>query len=115
MDTTTSSAIHPSASRSPGRAGRSGGAPRPDPVPRPLPGDGWDTGVPVSYLREVVEHWRNRYDWRAQEEALNAHPQFLTEIDGQRVHFLHVRSPSPTHCRCCSRTAGPARSQSSST
>lgn len=63
--------------------------------PAPLPGDDWDTGVPVSYLRELVAHWRDAYDWRAQEAALNAHPQFLTEIDGQQIHFLHVRSPEP--------------------
>jgi len=63
--------------------------------PAPLPGDGWDTGVPVAYLRELVDHWQHRYDWRAQEAALNEHPQFTTEIDGQRVHFLHVRSPEP--------------------
>ncbi len=63
--------------------------------PAPLPGDGWDTGVPVGYLRGLVEHWRHRYDWRAQEALLNEHPQFRTEIDGQTIHFLHVRSPEP--------------------
>lgn len=63
--------------------------------PAPLPGDDWDTGVPVGYLRELVAHWRDAYDWRAQEAALNAHPQFITEIDGQQIHFLHVRSPEP--------------------
>ena len=63
--------------------------------PAPLPGDDWDTGVPVGYLRELVEYWRHRYDWRAQEALLNEHPQFLTEIDGQTIHFLHVRSPEP--------------------
>ncbi len=63
--------------------------------PAPLPGDDWDTGVPVSYLRELVAYWRRSYDWRAQEAALNAHPQFTTEIDGQQIHFLHVRSPEP--------------------
>lgn len=63
--------------------------------PAPLPGDGWDTGVPVAYLRELVEHWRHRYNWRAQEAALNEHPQFTTVIDGQTIHFLHVRSPEP--------------------
>lgn len=63
--------------------------------PSSLPGDDWDTGVPVSYLRELVSHWRHSYDWRAQEAALNAHPQFTTEIDGQPIHFLHVRSPEP--------------------
>ncbi|MGH1565733.1 epoxide hydrolase family protein [Mumia sp. DW29H23] len=61
----------------------------------PLPGDGWATGVPTSYLRELVASWRDDYDWRAQEEALNAYPQFLTTIDGQQVHFLHVRSAEP--------------------
>ena len=63
--------------------------------PAPLPGDGWDTGVPVAYLRELVDHWLTRYDWRAQEAALNAVPQFTTVVDGQRLHFLHVRSPEP--------------------
>jgi pimeloyl-ACP methyl ester carboxylesterase len=63
--------------------------------PAPLLGDDWDTGVPVAYLRELVGHWLHRYDWRAQEAVLNAYPQFTTEIDGQRIHFLHVRSPEP--------------------
>ncbi|MET3803250.1 pimeloyl-ACP methyl ester carboxylesterase [Nakamurella sp. UYEF19] len=63
--------------------------------PAPLPGDDWDTGVPVAYLRELADHWEHHYDWRAEEAALNAYPQFLTEIDGQTIHFLHVRSPEP--------------------
>ena len=63
--------------------------------PAPLPGDGWDTGVPVGYLRELVEYWRDGYDWRAAERAINECPQFTTEIDGTRIHFLHVRSPEP--------------------
>ncbi|SCG67889.1 epoxide hydrolase family protein [Micromonospora coxensis] len=63
--------------------------------PAPLPGDGWDTGVPTGWLRELTEHWRTGYDWRAAEAQLNAYPQFTTTIDGQRIHFLHVRSPEP--------------------
>lgn len=63
--------------------------------PDELPEVGWSYGVPVSYLADLVEHWRTSYDWRAQEAALNRHPQFVTEIQGQRVHFLHVRSPEP--------------------
>ena len=63
--------------------------------PAPLPGDGWDTGVPVSYLRELVRYWHNEYDWRAAEAAIKARPQLTTEIDGTRIHFLHVRSPEP--------------------
>ncbi|MFI6027043.1 epoxide hydrolase family protein [Amycolatopsis magusensis] len=63
--------------------------------PDELPGVGWAQGVPVGYLRELAEYWRTAYDWRAAEKELNAYPQFTTEIDGQRVHFLHVRSADP--------------------
>ncbi|BDT89216.1 epoxide hydrolase family protein [Nocardia cyriacigeorgica] len=63
--------------------------------PAPLPGDDWDTGVPTGWLRELVAYWRNDYDWRAAERGLNEFPQFTTEIDGQLIHFLHVRSPEP--------------------
>lgn len=61
--------------------------------PDDLPDAGWDYGVPAEYLRELAEYWRNRYDWRAQEAQLNRYPQFTTVIDGQKIHFLHVRSP----------------------
>ena len=63
--------------------------------PIQLPGVGWSRGVPVDYLRELATYWADSYDWRAAEAQLNAYPQFVTEIDGQRVHFLHVRSPHP--------------------
>ncbi|MEU8896246.1 epoxide hydrolase family protein [Nocardia sp. NPDC048505] len=65
-------------------------------LPAPLPGDDWDTGVPTAWLRELVDYWRTGYDWRAQEAKLNAHPQFTTEIDGQTIYFLHIRSAEPT-------------------
>jgi epoxide hydrolase len=61
---------------------------------RDTPGEGWSRGVPTAYLRDLAEYWRTGFDWRAHEAALNAHPQFLTEIDGLDVHFLHVRSTS---------------------
>ncbi len=60
-----------------------------------LPGDRWTRGVPVDYLRDLADHWRRGYDWRKHEAELNSHPQFTTVIDGQTVHFLHVRSPEP--------------------
>ncbi|TXK39888.1 epoxide hydrolase family protein [Nonomuraea sp. C10] len=63
--------------------------------PDELDGAGWSYGVPVPYARALAEYWRTGYDWRAHEAALNAFPQFTTEIDGQNVHFLHVRSPEP--------------------
>src|ERR1700680_4559504 len=58
-----------------------------------LPGTGWSRGVPTSYLKELAAYWADTYDWRAEEARLNAYPQFTTTIDGQNVHFLHVRSP----------------------
>ena len=63
--------------------------------PAPLPGDDWDTGVPVAYLRELVTYWRDTYDWRAQESRLNELPQFSTVVDGQPIHVVHVRSDVP--------------------
>ncbi|MER7076777.1 Pimeloyl-ACP methyl ester carboxylesterase [Saccharopolyspora kobensis] len=63
--------------------------------PDELPGVGWSRGVPVAYLKELAEHWRTGYDWRVHEAAINEHPQFTAAIDGQNVHFLHVRSPEP--------------------
>jgi epoxide hydrolase len=64
--------------------------------PDELPGTGWERGVPMGYLKELVEYWRTTYDWRAWEQRLNGIPQFTTTIDGQNIHFLHVRSPEPT-------------------
>ncbi|WP_406229517.1 epoxide hydrolase family protein [Nocardia sp. NBC_01009] len=57
-----------------------------------LPGTGWERGVPGSYLKELAGYWVEKFDWRAQEAALNSYPQFTTTIDGQNVHFLHIRS-----------------------
>lgn len=57
--------------------------------------DDWSQGVPLAKAQALVDHWRNRYDWRRCEAAINAHPQFITEIDGVDIHFLHVRSPNP--------------------
>ena len=63
--------------------------------PTELPGVGWERGVPLDYLVELAEYWRCSFDWRAAERRLNRFPQFVTEIDGANVHFLHVRSPEP--------------------
>lgn len=58
------------------------------------PDDSWEYGTPQSYLRPVVERWRT-FDWRAVEARLDAYPQLVTEIDGQPLHLLHVRSAHP--------------------
>jgi microsomal epoxide hydrolase len=60
-----------------------------------IEGAGWDYGTERGYLAELLAYWRDRYDWRRAEATLNSVDQFLTEIDGARVHFLHARSPEP--------------------
>lgn len=53
----------------------------------------WTQGTPLSYVQQVCAHWAEVYDWRATEARLNAFPQFVTEIDGLDIHFIHARSP----------------------
>jgi epoxide hydrolase len=60
--------------------------------PAPAPVADWSRGAPLGYLQELADYWRSGFDWRAQESRLNRFPQFTTIIDGQTIHFLHVRS-----------------------
>src|SRR5579863_9007465 len=63
--------------------------------PDQVHGAGWDYGIPLQVVQELAAYWRDGYDWRVHERVLNAFPQFTTPIDGQNVHFLHVRSAEP--------------------
>jgi epoxide hydrolase len=63
-------------------------------LPQPAPGDTWDHGTPNHYLREAVDAWR-AFDWRAAEKRINAHPHYVTDIEGQPIHFIHAESPHP--------------------
>ena len=63
--------------------------------PESIQADDWSRGVPKSYLKKVAEHWADKYDWKKHEEEINAYPQFITEIDGQKIHFIHVKSNEP--------------------
>src|SRR5687768_8575855 len=49
-------------------------------------------GVPLALMQDVARYWATEYDWRKVEARLNALPQFITEIDGLDIHFIHVRS-----------------------
>ena len=49
-------------------------------------------GVPLATMQELARYWAEEYDWRKCEEKLNALPNFITEIDGLDIHFIHVRS-----------------------
>ncbi len=65
--------------------------------PDQIPGDPWAYGSSVAFVREMVDYWRTGFDWRAQEAALNAFPQFQVDIGGIDLHYLHVpgRGPAP--------------------
>lgn len=52
----------------------------------------WSAGAPVAYLQRITEYWLHSFDWRRQEAWLNQFPQYMTEINGQPVHFVHIRS-----------------------
>jgi pimeloyl-ACP methyl ester carboxylesterase len=63
--------------------------------PDEIPGSGWTYGTSLAYLKELVAHWRERYDWRAAEARLNASPQFRARVGDLGIHFLHVRGKGP--------------------
>jgi microsomal epoxide hydrolase len=61
--------------------------------PNQIAGVGWDQGTELTYLDSLVRYWQKDYDWRATEHELNRLDQYLTEIEGQPIHFIHARSP----------------------
>jgi microsomal epoxide hydrolase len=63
--------------------------------PDQIDGAGWDYGTNLEYLKELVDYWRDRFDWREQERRLNRFEQFKMKIDGLDVHFVHRRAKQP--------------------
>ena len=59
-------------------------------LPDQAPGEAWAYGTDVTYLHQLIDYWRNDFDWRAEEAALNAFPQFRVPLDGIELHYLHV-------------------------
>lgn len=55
--------------------------------------DDWSQGIPLAYTQEVVNYWQQDYDMQRLATRLNAYPNFLTEIDGLDIHFMHIQSP----------------------
>jgi pimeloyl-ACP methyl ester carboxylesterase len=60
--------------------------------PDQLEGTGWEYGVPVDYLHQLVEYWGHEYDWRVHEARLNEVEHYRDRVDGQSIHFVHARS-----------------------
>jgi pimeloyl-ACP methyl ester carboxylesterase len=63
--------------------------------PGALAGAGWSEGADAEFMERLVAHWRDRFDWRAQEARLNTLPQFMAAVDGQQIHFVHQRGTGP--------------------
>lgn len=60
-------------------------------LPPAPPGSGWAYGCDADFLKRVQQVWSQGYDWRAAIEQLNRHPQYIATIEGQEVHYLHIR------------------------
>jgi len=60
----------------------------------PTPGPPGQAGISPHYLRELVDYWLGRFDWRQAQARINAFPQFTADVGGVRMHFVYQRSPS---------------------
>jgi pimeloyl-ACP methyl ester carboxylesterase len=63
--------------------------------PDEIPGSGWDYGANLDYIKELVEYWRTKFDWRAQEKLINSLSHFKTDVDGLGIHFIHEKGKGP--------------------
>ena len=63
--------------------------------PDELEGAAWDYGSNLSYIKELADYWMKSFDWRAQEEAINALPHYRALVDGLGIHFIHQRGQGP--------------------
>jgi pimeloyl-ACP methyl ester carboxylesterase len=52
---------------------------------------GWNYGTNLSYMKELADYWLNKFDWGKVENEINAYPNFIADIDGHKIHFIHVK------------------------
>jgi pimeloyl-ACP methyl ester carboxylesterase len=52
---------------------------------------GWNYGTNLSYMKELADYWLNKFDWRKVENEINAYPNFIADIDGHKIHFIHAQ------------------------
>lgn len=64
--------------------------------PDEIEGSAWEYGSNLAYMKELVDYWRTRFDWRTQENRINSFPHFRATIDDLRIHFIYVRGKGPT-------------------
>ena len=63
--------------------------------PDELPGTSWDYGSNLDYVKELVEYWRTKFDWHAQEKLINSFSHFKSKVDGLNIHFIHEKGKGP--------------------
>lgn len=63
--------------------------------PDELPDTGWDYGSNLDYVKELVEYWRTKFDWHAQEKLINSFSHFKSKVDGLNIHFIHEKGKGP--------------------
>jgi pimeloyl-ACP methyl ester carboxylesterase len=54
-------------------------------------GEAWESGIDYGYLSGLLEYWQEGFDWRFQEQRLNSFPQYIAEVEGNRIHFVHIK------------------------
>ena len=62
--------------------------------PDEIVNSGWTFGANLSYIKELSEYWLHHFDWIKTEDEINAWPNFIAEIDGNKIHFLHIKGKS---------------------
>ena len=67
-------------------------------LPDPQTPEDWSQGLPLDYAKQFAAYWQTEYDWREREVYFNQFPQFVTELDGLDIHFIHLQSPE-AHAR----------------
>jgi len=69
---------------------------------------GWSYGAKLSYVKEITDYWLNTFDWRNTENEINRYPNYIAEINGVKIHFLHIKSKEKNQYHLLLLMAGPA-------
>jgi pimeloyl-ACP methyl ester carboxylesterase len=59
--------------------------------PDEIEGSGWTYGASLAYMKELTNYWKDYFDWRKTESDINKYPNYIAEVDGFRIHFLHIK------------------------
>lgn len=59
--------------------------------PDEIAGSGWNHGADLSYMKELTSYWQHKFDWRKVEAEINSYPNFMADIEGHQIHFIHVK------------------------